>query len=95
MVQIIHYITYAAVQSDNNLYIPHGSDNTHNENARLCKILYFISHMVQIIHNHVLANVNKGKIFISHMVQIIHELSECEKAEVLGLLYIPHGSDNT
>ena len=57
-------------------------------------MVFFISHMVQIIQ----LQTNIGNcyriIFISHMVQIIH-MSARILMKPRKLLYIPHGSDNT
>jgi len=57
----------------NNLYIPHGSDNTKLETKIAHGTGSFISHMVQIIPFHFYYLLSfKIKNFISHMVQIIH-----------------------
>ena len=72
MVQIILCKKRGQSNSFNILYIPHGSDNT-SSTVRFVSwsIIFFISHMVQIIRTAWIGAYCLCRYFISHMVQII------------------------
>ena len=74
------------------LYIPHGSDERHQQLVHYGLSLYFISHMVQMKvsngkHEHILV-----RFFISHMVQMKGN-NKYRGHTAKWQLYIPHGSD--
>ena len=75
------------------IYIPYGSDKTHNNEEQLKSFLQFISHMVQIKLSCFLCMLFAIKIYIPYGSDKTLNTTLLKSASYL--IYIPYGSDKT